>query len=146
MNRPLVERGTGYILGTFCCNTGQSLKPPLIFTEAQNAERKAKCLTFGRGGNQRRVPPEYVENTFKAIQSTFRSLEMHSKRRYKICNCSFILGELNSFRNCKGFSIIFSKSLGAIKRFTKVRIFSDSSLHHILESEILGFLFLSKIV
>ena len=27
-------------------------------------------------------------------QSTFRFLEMHSKRRYKICICSVILGEL----------------------------------------------------
>ena len=26
-----------------------------------------------------------LTTTFKAIQSTFRSLEMHSKRRYKIC-------------------------------------------------------------
>ena len=27
------------------------------------------------------------------IQSTFRSLEMYFKRRYKICICSVILGE-----------------------------------------------------
>ena len=32
---------------------------------------------------------------------------MHSKRRYKICTCSVILWELESFRNYKGFSIIF---------------------------------------
>ena len=37
---------------------------------------------------------------------------MHSKRRYKICICSVILGELESFRNYKGFSIIFPKILG----------------------------------
>ena len=39
----------------------------------------------------------------------FRSLEMHSKRCYKICICSVILGQLiiESFRNDKGFSIIF---------------------------------------
>ena len=41
-----------------------------------------------------------LETTFKrAIQSTFRSLEIHSKRRYEICVCSVILGELESFRN-----------------------------------------------
>ena len=34
---------------------------------------------------------KYIENTFQAIQSTFRYLEMHSKRRYKICICSVIL-------------------------------------------------------
>ena len=59
---------------------------------------------------------------------------MQSKRRYKICICSFILGELQSFRNCKGFSIIFSKILDAIQRITKANFFY-SSLQHIFESE-----------
>ena len=36
---------------------------------------------------------------FKATQSTFRSLEMHPLWNYKICICSVILGELESFRN-----------------------------------------------
>ena len=50
-----------------------------------------------------------------ATQSTFRSLEiMYSKRRYKICICSVILGELESFRNNKGLSIIFPKILDVI--------------------------------
>ena len=41
-----------------------------------------------------------LEITLKrAIQRTFRSLEIHSKRRYEICMCSVILGELESFRN-----------------------------------------------
>ena len=44
----------------------------------------------------------------------FRPLEMHSKRRYKICICSVILGELESFRNLKGFSIFSQKNLDAI--------------------------------
>ena len=48
-----------------------------------------------------------------------RCLEMHSKWRYKICICSVILGELKSFRNYKGFSIIFLKIFDAIERFTK---------------------------
>ena len=52
-----------------------------------------------------------------------RSLEKHSKRRYKILFCSAILGELESFQNYKGFSISFPKILGAIYRFPKVRIF-----------------------
>ena len=29
------------------------------------------------------------------------------KRCYKICICSVILGELEGFPNCKGFSVIF---------------------------------------
>ena len=48
---------------------------------------------------------------------------MHSKRRYKICICSVILGELEAFRNYKGFSDIFPKILAVVERFTKVRIF-----------------------
>ena len=48
---------------------------------------------------------------------------MHSKRRYKICTCSVILGKLESLRNYEGFSVIFPKILDAIKRVTKVRIF-----------------------
>ena len=38
---------------------------------------------------------------------------MHSKGRYKICTCSVILGELESFRIYKGFSIILQKILDA---------------------------------
>ena len=65
-------------------------------------------------------PPEYVENTFQAIQSTFRSLEMHSKRRYKIV-ISSVIREFKSFRNYKGFSITFPKILGAILDFNSRR-------------------------
>ena len=56
-------------------------------------------------GTQRLFPPKYIENTFQAIQGNFRSLEMHSKQRYKIYICSVILGELESFQNYKGFRI-----------------------------------------
>ena len=37
----------------------------------------------------------------------FRSLEMHSKRRYKICICSVILGELDSLRNYRGVQFCY---------------------------------------
>ena len=47
-------------------------------------------------------------------QSTFRSLEIHFKWRYKICICSVILADLESFRSYKDFSIIFPKILDAI--------------------------------
>ena len=39
---------------------------------------------------------------------------MQSEGRYKTFICSVILGELESFRNYKGFSIIFPKILDAI--------------------------------
>ena len=70
--------------------------------------------TLACGGTQRRFPPKYIENTFLAIQSTFKSLEMYSEWRYKKCICSVILGELESFLNYKVFSIIFPKILHAI--------------------------------
>ena len=70
--------------------------------------------TLACGGTQRRFSPKYIENTFLAIQSTFKSLEIYSEWRYKQFICSVILGELESFRNYKGLSIIFPKILDAI--------------------------------
>ena len=82
-------------------------------------------------GTQRRFSPKCIENTFQAIQSTFRPLEIHSNRRYKIYICSVILGQFESFRNYQGFSIIFWKILDERGREN----FSDSSFHRIFESE-----------
>ena len=48
---------------------------------------------------------------------------MHSKRYYKICICSVILGELDSFWSYKAFKIIFLKILDAIYCIMKVGIF-----------------------
>ena len=73
------------------------------------------------------------------MQSTFRSLEMRSKRRYKICVCSVILGELKSFRNYKGFSI--PENFRCKLSFYESENFSDSSLHHIFEFENFRFTF-----
>ena len=79
-------------------------------------QTKWKCSHISRiRGIQRRFLPKYIENIFQAIQGPFKSLEMHSKRRYKICIFSVILGELQSFRNyTKGFSVTFPKILDAI--------------------------------
>ena len=55
--------------------------------------------------------PTMFENTFQAIQSTFRYLEMHSKRRYKICICSVILGTLSRvFSKLQGLEYCFSEN------------------------------------
>ena len=72
-------------------------------------------------GIQRPFSPQCIDNTFWAIQSTFGCLEMHSKRRYKICICSVILGERNS--KLQGLEYYFPKILDAIWRITKVRNF-----------------------
>ena len=70
---------------------------------------------------------------------------MYSKQRYKICICSVILGELEAFRNYKGFSVISTKILDAVERFTKVRIFLVLLSISFLNPKILGFLFLRKL-
>ena len=95
-------------------------------------------------GTQQWFPPKYIENTFKAIQSTFRSPEMHFKRRYKICIWSVILGELESFRNWKGLIIIFPKILDEILCITKVRHFLIPLAITFLNPKILGCLFSTK--
>ena len=46
---------------------------------------------------------------------------MNSKRRYKICICSVILGKLEVFWNYKGFSVIFLNILDATEQLTKYR-------------------------
>ena len=82
----------------------------------------------------------------RPIKSTpLRSLEMLSKRRYKIGIRSVILGGLESFRNYKGFSLIFPKPLDTIERFTKERIFLIPLFITFLKAKILGLLFLRKL-
>ena len=105
----------------------------------------AKCYLRVKG-TQRRFPPTYIENTFQAIQSTFRSLEMHSKRRYKICICSVILGQLESFRNYQGPSITFPINFRCNLTFhesEKFLILIPLSIAF-LNRKILGFLFTTK--
>ena len=71
---------------------------------------------------------------------------MLSKRRYKICICSVILGELESFRNNKCFSIIFLKKFRCNLMYYESENFTDSSLQHIFESENFRFpLFYEKV-
>ena len=82
-------------------------------------------ICYDTGAPTDGFPPKYTENTFQAIQSTFRSLEMHSEERYKICICSVILGQLDSLQSYHGFSITFSKMLDAISEN-----FSMISLSH----------------
>ena len=71
---------------------------------------------------------------------------MHpNKRRYKICVCSVILGELESFQYSKGFCIIFLKILDVnYLTYYDSEKFSDSSPHHIFESENFRFPFSTK--
>ena len=43
--------------------------------------------------------------------------------KYPLCICSVIVGELQAFRNYKGFSVISLEFFDAIKHFTKGKIF-----------------------
>ena len=61
-------------------------------------------------GAQRLFPPKliFMKGLFR-LSSIFRPLEMHSKRRYKICEiCSVILGELISLFEITGASVLSS--------------------------------------
>ena len=74
------------------------------------------------------------QNTYQAIQSTFRSLEMHSKRRYKICICLVIQGNLTLIEITRA-SVIFFLKFRCILKFKESKNFSDFSLYRIFESE-----------
>ena len=82
-----------------------------------------------------------LKSLFRLPIVLLRPLDMHSKRCCEICNCSFMLGEPEGFWNYEGFSVIFPKILGAIARFTKVRIFLIPLSIKILNPKILGFFF-----
>ena len=79
----------------------------------------------------------FLQNTLETLFRLSR-LEMHSKWCYNICICSVILGELKSFRNYKslqGLQYYFPENVRCNLTFYESENFSDSSLHHILESE-----------
>ena len=59
-----------------------------------------------------------------------------------VSECSVVLGKPESFRNYKGFSVIFPKILAAIKSFTKGKIFLITLCIAFSFPNILGFLFL----
>ena len=91
---------------------------------------------------------DFLLNTLKTPlgypEYLYRSVEIHSERCYKICICLVSLGEFESFRNYKAFSIIFTKILDAIFRFTNVRIFLTPISITFLNPKILGFPLLRK--
>ena len=64
----------------------------------------------------------FPPNALKTLFRQCRVLFILSSAK-KIYVCLVILGQLESFRNYKGFSIIFRKILAAIYSSTKVRIF-----------------------
>ena len=91
----------------------------------------------------------FVLNTLKTLfrlsSVAFRCLEMNSKPRYKICVCSVIPGERESFRDYQVFSIIFPKILDAMWRIRKERfLFLIHLSFTFFNPKILHFLFSSN--
>ena len=82
---------------------------------------------------------DFLLNTLKTLlgypEYLYRSVEINSERRNKICSCLVSLGDFESFRNYNAFSIIFTKILDAIVSFYERENFSDCYLNHIFESE-----------
>ena len=89
-----------------------------------------------------------TKNTFKAIQSIFRPLEMHSEPRYKICFCSVILGELESadFSKLLGLQLFFPENFRCYLAHYEREICNCFIALSItcLNPRILGFLFPTK--
>ena len=96
-------------------------------------------------GTQRRFSVKYTENSFYAIQSTFRSPEGHSKRCYRICNCSVILGELEYFRKLQGLQCYFSQNFRCNLTIYESKFFLNP-LSISFESENFRFPFSTKII
>ena len=71
---------------------------------------------------------------------------MHSEQRYKICICSVILGQgnLSLYEITCADNIMFPKTLESNLTYYESDNFSDSSLHHICESENFRFPFLNQ--
>ena len=99
---------------------------------------------MGHQGHPTRISSQINLKHFLCYAEYFRPLEMNSKWCYKISICSVILGELESFRNYKGFSIIFRKILDAIQRITKKKNFLIPLSITFFNPKILGFLFPTK--
>ena len=69
---------------------------------------------------------------------------MHSKRRYKICICSVILGELESFRNYNGLQYYFPENFRCNLAHYEKEMFLIPLSITFLNQKILGFLFPMK--
>ena len=70
------------------------------------------------------------------------SIEMHYKRRYKICICSVILGELEFFSKFQGHEYYFPENFRCNFPNYESETFSDFTLHYIFKSENFRFPFL----
>ena len=78
-----------------------TIEPPCVTTSCKQQWMTSDCL------NTEALNDRFILNTLQTLFTPSRSLETYSKRRYKIFICLVIRGESESFRNYKGFVIIF---------------------------------------
>ena len=95
------------------------------------------------GGTQRRSPPTHIEITFSAIQSTLRSLEFILSGAMKFVSVQSSQGNL-SLSKLQGLQYYFPENFRCNLKYYEMEKFSDSSLHHIFESENFGLPFFTK--
>ena len=121
----------------------QSSSENNLSREKENADQLCYQSISSPRGTQRRFPPKRTEKSSQVIQSPFRSLEMHSKRRYKICICSS-QRNLRLFEITRASVLLSRKFQKQLNVFTKKRIFLIPLIFTFLNPKILGFLFLRK--
>ena len=80
---------------------------------------------------------------FRLSRVLFRYLEMHSKRRVKFVSVWSSLGNLSLFEITKAWVLFFRNFRWNLTHYEREK-FSDSSCHHIFESEKFRFLFSTK--
>ena len=116
---------------------------PFIETkqQSQNLQTVHEWSLYNRD-TQRRFPTKYIENTLKAIQSTLRSLEIHSNRRYIFASFGSSLYRANwAFSKLHGLQYYFPEYFRCNLTYYESEDFSDSSLHHLFQSENVWFPF-----
>ena len=88
---------------------------------------------------------DFLLNTLKTSlgypEYLYRSVEIHSERRYKICSCLVSLGDFESSK-LQRLQYHFHENFRCNFSFYERENFSDSYLNHIFESE--NFRFLSS--
>ena len=123
---------------------GIRLMRNLIVSDFQLRDGKQHNLAPLTGSPNDGVLLNALKTLFRLSSVLSNLLEMHSKRRYKSCICSVVLGQLKSFRNYLGPQYYFPENFRYNFRFYESENFSDSCLHRIFESENFRFPFSTK--
>ena len=152
-NRHKLRINSSYLATLYSC-IPEFMRKRSVLTVAQTTQKFVGKLSLQEiatlaviweisNSNLRGTQRGFLLNALKTLCRLSRVLSdlWKCRRRYEICTCSVVLGQFESFRNYKGFSIIFPKILDVILSFTNVRIFLIPLSIAFLNPKILGFLF-----